>query len=291
MSNTSNETIATTAIVARAGGPRHETAPSVASAQPTSAAERDVLERVVGSHINFLPVSFLEEGARVQRAVGRIVLSDGAMGTGSLVGESLLLTNHHVFPSVSAARTAQVEFNYQNDLDGSSLPVDGYGLDPDGLFVTSERLDYSLVRVQAKRSRSRLLPLPLPRRAGMRWGWLRLPSGSVQYRLEQLVNIIQHPAGRRKEVALQENAIVKISGDFIRYETDTEPGSSGSPVFDNDWDLIALHHAGGDQAPGNPGGGVWLNNEGVRIDAIVKDLLAQLATHPQGAQVKGELGL
>ena len=30
----------------------------------------------------------------------------------------------------------------------------------------------------------------------------------------------------------------------VRYTTRTEPGSSGSPCFDIDWNLVALHHSG-----------------------------------------------
>ena len=30
----------------------------------------------------------------------------------------------------------------------------------------------------------------------------------------------------------------------MRHTVPTEPGSSGSPLFDSDWRLIALHHAG-----------------------------------------------
>ena len=102
---------------------------------------------------------------------------------------------------------------------------------------------------------------------------------------------IQHPAGRPKEVALQDNRIVKVFAEVIRYETDTEPGSSGSPVFDNGWEIIALHHSGGDRAPSDPSGNTWLNNEGIRIDAIVKDLLSQLAQLPGGDKVRNELGI
>ena len=31
---------------------------------------------------------------------------------------------------------------------------------------------------------------------------------------------------------------------MIIYKSDTAPGSSGSPVFNNEWQLIALHSAG-----------------------------------------------
>ena len=41
-----------------------------------------------------------------------------------------------------------------------------------------------------------------------------------------------------------------------------------SPVFNNLWEIVALHHAGGDR----DAQGTWLNNEGIRIDAVVDDL-------------------
>jgi hypothetical protein len=39
-------------------------------------------------------------------------------------------------------------------------------------------------------------------------------------------------------------------------------------VFDNLWQIVALHHAGGDK----DATGKWLNNEGIRIDAVINDL-------------------
>ncbi|MCB0114203.1 MAG: hypothetical protein KDD84_08930 [Caldilineaceae bacterium] len=70
------------------------------------------------------------------------------------------------------------------------------------------------------------------------------------------------------EVALQDNEIAQLFSNVVRYLGDTEPGSSGSPVCDNVWKLVALYHAGGEQ----DGNGKWLNNQGIRIDKIVADL-------------------
>ena len=35
---------------------------------------------------------------------------------------------------------------------------------------------------------------------------------------------------------------VNANGTRVRYANNTEPGSSGSPVFDINWNLVALHH-------------------------------------------------
>ena len=239
-------------------------------------------ERVVGIN-NQLPVHFLEEGVVVQKAVARVKLkvansglpAGSGWGTGSLVSPSLLLTNNHVIPDRAFANKVAAEFNYQFDFGGADLPSDMFDLDPTSFFRTNASLDYTVVRVRSKQ-------VPLLRTPGSTWGHLRLPASTLSYANGQFLNVIGHPSGRRKEVALQENTITGVFTTVIRYTTDTEPGSSGSPVFTNGWDLVALHHAGGDQAPS----GAWLNNEGMRIDRIVADLRA---TAP--AAIRTELGI
>jgi V8-like Glu-specific endopeptidase len=121
-------------------------------------------------------------------------------------------------------------------------------------------------------------------RPGDKWGFI--PLRTKQIANEQLCNIIQHPKGRRKEVALHDNRITEIYKNVIRYRTDTEPGSSGSPVFDNEWDLIALHHSAGKQEDN-----IWLSNEGVRMDIIISDLKKYLKDTQNGSSVAQDLGL
>lgn len=126
-------------------------------------------------------------------------------------------------------------------------------------------------------------PISLCISAGSRWGRLQLPRGAVSVAVDQHVNIVQHPRGRRKEVAVQQNRLTHIFSNHLRYTTDTEPGSSGSPVFNNGWDLLAIHHAGGEFS-----GGAWKNNQGVRVDRIVADIRAN---HAAGSYVRGQLGI
>ena len=147
------------------------------------------------------------------------------------------------------------------------------------------------------------LPLPVPplmppkikwplyklsRKAGLRWGSLQLPASGIAYASTQHVNVIQHPRGRRKEVAVQHNHIDEIYLNAIRYTTDTEPGSSGSPVFNNAWDLVVIHHAGGEF---NSSTTQWVNNEGMRLDKIVIDLRNQFQGTTTGNAILAELGI
>lgn len=97
---------------------------------------------------------------------------------------------------------------------------------------------------------------------GSKYGFLRLRP-AISYPQGLRLNIIQHPQGRKKEVVVQQNELKHVHTNFIHYFSDTDYGSSGSPVLDNNWDLMALHHA---REPAE------LANEGVRIDKIVADL-------------------
>jgi V8-like Glu-specific endopeptidase len=58
--------------------------------------------------------------------------------------------------------------------------------------------------------------------------------------------IAQHPDGSPLKLALDMQSVISVNdnGTRVRYATNTEPGSSGSPCFDLDWSLVALHHLG-----------------------------------------------
>jgi V8-like Glu-specific endopeptidase len=114
---------------------------------------------------------------------------------------------------------------------------------------------------------------------GSKYGFLRLRA-SVSYPIGIRLNIIQHPQGRKKEVVVQQNELKDVHTNVIHYYSDTDYGSSGSPVFDNKWDLMALHHAR-DSAESA--------NEGIRIDKIVADLKNEFQNSNPG--ILTELGI
>ncbi len=56
-----------------------------------------------------------------------------------------------------------------------------------------------------------------------------------------VANIVQHPNHAPKKVGLRNNAVYDIDSKQLYYFTDTMGGSSGAPVFDDDWRVIAIH--------------------------------------------------
>lgn len=247
--------------------------PDVSATDPRvrSMDAQPLIERRIGPG-NFLPVRFLEGGVISARAVGRVAvqfepLPEAGLGTGFMVSPTLFLTNNHVISSPQVAASLEIQFNYQYSLDGSSiLPHVIYELDPTGFFDTNVALDFTLVRVKP---RSVVPAEPganaSSRTAGTEFGFIQLTDKYV-YTKGQLANVIQHPEGRPKEIALHDNQIDSVYANVVRYTTDTETGSSGSPVFNNSWKVIALHHAAGEKDEA----GAWKNNEGIRLDRILQ---------------------
>ncbi|HEY9038987.1 MAG TPA: trypsin-like peptidase domain-containing protein [Roseovarius sp.] len=213
--------------------------------------EQDISEHFekISGGADFLPASFLYRGADAAASVCRINLPGGS-GTGFLIATSnFIMTNNHVIADKDEARDAIAEFRFEEG--GVSLMV---SLDPDRFFVTSKDLDFTIVGCNEP-ALDGFDPIPL----------LRNPSTVTR---GENVNIVQHPRGRPKEIAIHNNSVLRVKDKVIWYETDTEPGSSGSPVFNNTWDLVALHHAGWIE-------GGTTTNEGVRIAAIVSHLVAR----------------
>ncbi len=253
-----------------------------------SEAAGSIFERIIDEN-DLLPVWFLEQGALVQRSVARVVLTQPVSGlppgegwgTGFMVSPNIFMTNNHVIENEAFTRKIRIQFNFQLGPDGVDRVSESYNAAPDVFFHTSRPLDYTLVWLKPGPTAVSQDP------PGAKWGTIPLNPNPI-YREKQHFNVIQHPAGRRKEVALQNNLIQKLFRNVVHYTADTEPGSSGSPVLDNLWQMVALHHAGGERDPQT---GKWLSNEGIRADAIVADLLKAFGSQEARKPVLAELGI
>jgi V8-like Glu-specific endopeptidase len=131
-----------------------------------------------------------------------------------------------------------------------------YALAPDEFFATSEKDDWTAVRVKGD--------------PASRWGVLSFVSTKVA--ADDRVNIIQHAGGGSKQLSFYANVVVFVGEGRVQYLTDTLPGSSGSPVFDRDWRLVAVHHSGGWLVEPGSKDDVYYRNEGILIDVVIAGL-------------------
>lgn len=250
------------------------------------------LERLLGGN-ELQPASYLARGEVAVGSVARIQIrnSSGAhlgWGTGFLIAPGVLITNNHVFGNASAAIASEAQFHYETDLDDNPVGPVRFALAPQSLFFTSPALDFSVVAVEERsRDGGTLLSeygfLPL----------LDVPGKALE---GEWLTIVQHPSGERKQLCVRENRLIKRADDVLWYSTDTLPGSSGSPVFDNDWYVVALHHSGVperrngviqtvdgrdfDPATMNERDIKWIANEGIRASRIAQTLKQALPDHP-----------
>lgn len=250
--------------------------------------ESKVLERIIKDN-NLLPINFLEKGVKKAKSVAFILLPDGG-ATGFLIGKDILLTNNHVLENEEVAKNAKILFNYQINIDGTNAPVDEYICDPDQFFYTNKDLDYSIVKIKKSLNGESIdakltTTFESNSTPGEHWGVIPLIE-KAEVIIGKRGNIIQHPAMRRKEIACHDNILEKIEGNFLLYTTDTEPGSSGSPVFNDKWELLALHHSSGEEQNGQ-----WLNNEGIIISHIINDLIKTFNNDERGKEILFELGI
>ncbi|WP_240803634.1 endonuclease [Streptomyces sp. A0592] len=255
------------------------------------------LERFMGRN-DLIGIDYLEGGFLAARSIGRItVRSPGSShhGTGFLVSPSLLMTNNHVLGSAEEAAAGVIEFNFQSGLDGQPLVPVVFPLDPQSFFITHRDLDFTVVAVSGRSRDGQALAT---------FGRLPLKEAQGKAVIGELVNIIQHPNGEPKQLALRDNQIVDVLDDFVHYSADTAPGSSGAPVFNDQWEVVALHHAGAprkdrdgnvlavDGSRWHPSMGEhrvdWMANEGVRVSRIL-GMIQQFPLSGTAAALRAEL--
>ena len=123
-------------------------------------------------------------------------------------------------------------------------------------FWSSEQLDITILgtRLSSILDGARIAALPLKESAATTVG--------------DFVSIIQHPLGGPKQIALTSNEVINIYDHRVQYVTDTLPGSSGAPVFNSAWEVIAVHHAGGNLLKNAAGDSVFAN-EGISVSALM----------------------
>lgn len=182
-------------------------------------------------------------------------------GTGFRIGPDLLLTNWHVLHNKNDGTPASVvsaEFGYDDDGSGGIIPSSIIPCNVASI-VTNKDDDWAVIQANE--------PLKAT------WSVIKLSEAAMPS-VNAAAYIIQHPGGERKRVGFVRNQVSFFDERVVHYLTDTKMGSSGSPLFDAQRKLIALHHAGG--RPQEVVGRAPLKkNEGIRITRIVDGLIGK----------------
>lgn len=230
--------------------------PGTPPAAAEAAATRldNVIQEKVLWEGDLLPIGFITGAARTAASVVRLKVTRHEkeavkkspagqpvryLGTGWLIGPNHVITNHHVInarsPGEAAASaadfakqalTAAIEFDYD---DANMQPL---AVECAHLLAADNVLDFAILELKPSAAPLDRPPLPLSGNPIVVAPDTPLP-----------VNIIQHPGGQTKQIAIRNNLAALLNGNDLSYFTDTEGGSSGSPVCNDDWRVIALHKA------------------------------------------------
>jgi len=221
------------------------------------------LEAVLGQTSHLLKIDWLDKARVAANAVCRVVVDGGKkVGTGFLTQEGYVFTNNHVIASKEEAQTARIEFDYEEGRAPKSYQLDAVD------FKTSPQTEFDFARIKVVDRAD----APLSK-----WGFVEFEPESPPG-IGEAVTIIQHPEGQEKQIALTANKVISQMKQYLFYETDTKKGSSGSPVFNNNWKVVAIHHAGKKIEDG----GIVINAQGEKAAAnrgiLFHDIFAFLGT-------------
>lgn len=245
-----------------------------------TAAEVNLALALQGRTVDFQDLLFVEQARAAAHAVGRLKVGKEAIGTCFMISRDLLITNNHVIKDEKRAKECRVEFNYERLHRKTSRDVTIFEFDPEKFFVTDERdhMDFTVIAL-GDRVDGTLTPEAL--------GACPISPAKDKHSIGDFVNVVQHPEGDFKKVVMRENLLIHRGNHILLYTADTGNRSSGSPVFNDRWQVVALHHVGGISDFVELENGVELPttvNEGVRASRIARELFKRRGTLPPEQQ-------
>jgi hypothetical protein len=224
------------------------------------------LEEIIRANAKFInPAIFI---GRLPLLQGQVCWVDipGGGGTGFLVSANLVLTNAHVIERLQTGQArwqdVKCRFDYIQAIDGSTLDrkkQTEVGLDPTKWLVDQrppsqydwnpvlgvagpEEIDCALLRL-AEPIGDRPVGGDTADLQAQRRAWIDTNATPPSLAAGNQVFLLQHPKGEPLQLAIGTVKEFNASGTRLRYDANSKDGSSGSPCFNADLQLVALHHA------------------------------------------------
>jgi tetratricopeptide (TPR) repeat protein len=253
------------ASLLRCSGSCLELSPADLSESQDAVAARDDLQKVLDDTV-YRSIEWYDRGRRRSLAVARVERegeTDRGIGTGFLVrGKDLKGSLGERFMLLTNAHVVSDDANVKGALHSPDARISFKAFDEKRRYQvrkilwtsTPERLDATLLDLDDTPSDVEAYPVARER---------PLLGASAR------VYIMGHPKGGGLSISLNDNRLLDYQDYLLHYRTPTEGGSSGSPVFNDVWQLIGIHHAGGFDMPrlnGKPGR--YAANEGIWIQSI-----------------------
>lgn len=232
--------------------------------------EEETLEVLTMGYNTLLPINFLARGIISSRSVAKVEkIKNGGkeVGTGFLFkienesDELFFMTNFHVISNKNDIKNTRIIFDYEEDIEGNTKASKTFKINETGPWYTSPVAEFDVTIFRLVETEEIL-----------QYGYIPLKKISVNK--NEFVNIIQHPGGQLKQIALYHNIVTNTDNRVVQYLTDTMKGSSGSPVFNSNWEVVALHHSGGTSKENEPQlKETKYRNEGIFINSIIDFLI------------------
>ena len=230
-----------------------------------------------------LDARFIAGASDIQACVGRIRTSDDGYGTGFRISENLVMTAAHVFTN---SREGVIHFHYYEPpllgCPGSKIPqiAQPFSLEPEDFFYANDCLDFAVIAISGTADELKGVGIISALEIG-------------KCLTNEHTNIFSHPEGQPMKVSLRQNVAVEqprkklmvgldkqwISKDnmsarpnVVIHESDTEGGSSGAPIFNDKWQLVAIHQGYTEEKHGKS---VCVGNYGCLMKYIVEDMYSK----------------
>jgi V8-like Glu-specific endopeptidase len=218
-------------------------------------------ERLIVEGSNtLLDVAFLRRGLEISPGIARlkVTMRKKYHGTAFRIGPDLLLTNHHVLHDWdhgdTPAAVVEAWFGYERDFSGAQMAHEAFVADAASIQGDKAH-DWAVVKVAGLHDAFPTVSLSRPSPVSV----------------DDRVYIIQHPDGGPKQIGMHHNLVRHVDDDVLQYWTDTKAGSSGSPVFNESWEVVGLHHR---WVQLDVDGRVEYRNQAQRIERVVEGLEA-----------------